>query len=83
MADVIANFAAALVEDDEIDHCEVVEMLDGVLEYGAYLRLCDHLEVCNIHHCDIQICVDEQDDDCAAGQASLKANGSRTWHGEW
>lgn len=62
MADVIANFASALIDDDEVDHCEVVEMLDGVLEYGAYLRLCDHLEVCNIHHCDINICMDLWDE---------------------
>lgn len=61
MISVIANFAEALVSDDDTDQYAVYEELAPYLPPDWRVELADALEICADHLCDIAICMDDED----------------------
>jgi hypothetical protein len=64
--DVVAR--ALLANDPEYgEHLELLEALRLVVTHNFFVRLCRACEVCPVHICDAQICVDDYQPDCDGG----------------
>lgn len=57
----IAQLADLLIASD-IDICDAFLILRELLDGEKMMELADMLEICPIHACDINICVDDQRD---------------------
>jgi len=57
--DPIEALAKALLADEH-DYLEILETIKPNMAPDLFKRLCLMLEVCPVHVCDYQICVDDQ-----------------------
>jgi len=60
LADVILAVNVGTTEGMEIDSTDIYEALQPYLEPDVFKALGAKLELCPIHYCDFQICVDDQ-----------------------
>lgn len=63
----ITTLATALlaIDDDNIDALDALDALRPLLDTHHFNALCAMLDICPMHICDIDICADDDIDECA------------------
>jgi len=58
---------AKTILDDEKDHIDLFQAMEPLLSRQQAKYLADMLEICPIHYCATEICLDDKED-CPAGR---------------
>lgn len=68
---ILARQLLDMTPTDECDHITMIESLQPLLAPAIFDAICDATEICPMHLCDMQICADDDDPDCAHLQFRL------------
>jgi len=60
--DAIADM---MIHTDELDQLDLFELLAPLLSFFDRIELAARLDICPIHFRDIEICIDDNDPECA------------------
>lgn len=61
----IARFMLELESLEMLDPYEYLESIENDINPDLHLEICESLEICPIHHCALEICIDDNDPECA------------------
>lgn len=73
LLDAADNLAQALIAAEDINFSVALPALQMLMPAIAFVHMCGLIEVCPIHCCDVQICLDDNQP-CQAGKPRVEAN---------